>query len=327
MATNPFSRLCALIVILLGAAYVAAEERTAVEDRLRDDVKTLAADDFEGRGVGTEGLEKAAEYVRAAFAEAGLAKAVPDGDVFQEFQITTGAELGEGNRLSFKADDGAVLELEFDSDFRTCSFASAREFSAQVVFAGYGIESEDPAYNDFADINVTDKVVIIMRRNPQQGQEDGMFAVAHGASRHAGLATKVSQAFQHGAAAVLFVNDPFTGASLALTLEAELTSAKQQVVEAAKALTETAEGDDRDVALTKLEEAVRHAHEVREQLEALDRDPLIEFGYGGTRGGRSLPIMHITQGACNKLLATSGTSLAELEQQIDETGQPHSLEL
>lgn len=43
------------------------------------DVKFLASDELEGRGVGTEGLDKAAEYIRDAFAAAGLDVTVEGG--------------------------------------------------------------------------------------------------------------------------------------------------------------------------------------------------------------------------------------------------------
>src|SRR5262245_12562949 len=70
-----------------------ADEKSAVEERLLQDVKTLADDGFEGRGVGTDGLNKAAEYVSHAFTAAGLETTAAGGDPYQEFEITTGAEL------------------------------------------------------------------------------------------------------------------------------------------------------------------------------------------------------------------------------------------
>ena len=44
----------------------------AAEARLRRDVTFLASDECEGRGIGTKGLDKAADYIVAQFTEAGL---------------------------------------------------------------------------------------------------------------------------------------------------------------------------------------------------------------------------------------------------------------
>ena len=175
------------LAVAIGSGLMAvAADLAETEQRLVDDVKTLASDEYEGRGVGTEGLNLAAEYVASAFAEAGLDVLNDDGP-FQEFAITTGSELSEPNLLTLHEPGRDSIELPYGQAFVTCSFGYASEFSGELVFCGYGIESDDPAYNDFADIDVEDKVVIIMRRTPQQENPDGMFAVGHGPSRHAGL--------------------------------------------------------------------------------------------------------------------------------------------
>ena len=67
-------RLLAIGALALGLAtsLTAADEKSAVEERLLHDVKTLADDGFEGRGVGTDGLNRAADYVAEVFADAGV---------------------------------------------------------------------------------------------------------------------------------------------------------------------------------------------------------------------------------------------------------------
>lgn len=318
--------LAALALALAASLPAPADEKSAVAERLLHDVKTLADDAFEGRGVGTAGLEMAADHIAEVFSAAGLLVNVHGGDPFQEFEVTTGAELTSPNTLAFSGPNGAVVELKYDADFRTCSFGEAARFSGEVVFCGYGIESEQPAYNDFADLDVQGKVVVIMRRNPQQGNEEGMFAVAHGQSRHAGLTTKVSRAFQRGAAAVLLVNDPYTARHQREQLAQQLAKAQERVIAASEAVIDAGNAADAvQTAQSELAAAVKHLRQVRGMLAGDNSDPLIDFGYGGTRGGRSLPVLHITQEACNHLLEPAlGKSLAQLEAAIDETGRPHS---
>ena len=54
-------------------------------------------------------------------------------------------------------------------------------------------------------------------------------------------------------------------------------------------------------------------------------DPLIEFGYAGTRSGKSLPVFSVSQAIANQLLESSlGKSLAQIEAEIDVSGKPQS---
>jgi hypothetical protein len=73
------------------AAALLVPQDTAAAARVRTDVRYLAADEREGRGFGTRGLEQAGDYVARAFAAAGLAPGGPDGSWFQEFTVSSDA--------------------------------------------------------------------------------------------------------------------------------------------------------------------------------------------------------------------------------------------
>ncbi|MCA9053509.1 MAG: M20/M25/M40 family metallo-hydrolase, partial [Planctomycetaceae bacterium] len=322
--------LACLLLVLFGVSGTRSEEQLDPQARLLNTVKTLAADEFEGRGIGTDGLRKAQQYVREQFEAAGLNVVSAGGDPFQEFDVVDGAELGAPNALTFNGPDGAAIELKLGEDFQVCSFGAADKFAAPVVFIGYGIESEDPAYNDFSGLDVQDKVVIVVRRTPQQGREDGLFdAGPHGTSRHAAIRTKVSNAFRAGAAAILFVNDPYTGRHEAEQIAAQLQQARVDLAAATQAVEEAGGDPDKLTAARDEVDLTRQRVEQTEQVAAEHSlDPLMEFGYGGTRSGKAVPILHISQSACDRLLAAAGQStLAQLESAIDETAQPHSFAL
>src|SRR5689334_3718608 len=101
-----FALLLIAVVCLAGdACPVDAEERAAdlvaeSESRLADAVNFLAADAQEGRGVGTAGLDRAAEFIAEQFATIGLETKLYDGAPFQRFSMRVGARLGEGNKLA-----------------------------------------------------------------------------------------------------------------------------------------------------------------------------------------------------------------------------------
>lgn len=324
--------LTAIVSTLFVAVCVAPlhsdDATTAIEARLLDTVKYLASDELEGRGVGSAGLDAAAEYMREQFASAGLNVTAVDGGAFQTFEMTTGSKLGEKNALVLTGPDGTTEELKIDQDFRPLSFGGSGKFSSGVVFAGYGIDAEDQKYNDFADIDVTGRVVIIMRRTPQQGNPHGAFADGpHGGiSRHAALRTKVANAYGAGAAAVLFVNDPHSGKTDLKSAKKRVANAEEKVVEAAIAFdsVDPEIADEIQSAREKLAAAVKTLKARREDVERGIPDTLMKFGYGGNSEQHPIPLLHVTRAVCDKILAKADTTLAKLEKQIDDDLKPHS---
>jgi len=302
----------------------AEEPANEVQQRMLADLKRLSSDELEGRGIGTDGIKLAAELIQAKFAEAGLNVVEAGGDPFQEFEVVDGAEIGTDNQLEFIGPQGEQVTLEYGLDVQACSFGAPGKISGELVFCGYGIDSKEPAYNDFDGIDVKGKVLVVLRRTPQQGQEAGLFSDPHGMSRHAGLRTKVSNAFQRGAAALLLVNDPFTGRHDYEQLTEQLTKARDEVIEQAGRVV-GANPHDTVEPLKDLADALDRLHKTEAVVAEHQGDALLEFGYAGTKTGKSLPVMHITQAACNRLLEASlGKLLVEIEAEIDKSSQPHS---
>ena len=60
----------------------------SLEQRFQSHIDYLASDRLEGRGVGTAGIEQAAEYIAEQFAKAGLEPGGVDGTFFQSFEMT-----------------------------------------------------------------------------------------------------------------------------------------------------------------------------------------------------------------------------------------------
>lgn len=318
----------ALLFLLTPVLPAHGETARETQSRLSSQLQYLASDALEGRGVGTEGLNQAAEFIRDQFQAAGLDVSPESGGGFQTFSMVIGAELGTPNALAFAGEDGRSLELKPGKDFQTCSFGGSGNVSGELVFCGYGIDAPKDEYSDFADVDVKGRVVIIMRRVPQQGNPHGPFAGVHGRmSRHAELRTKVSAATSAGAAAILFVNDPYTVRQEAETLRKQVEQAAEELAAAEKALAEIDPQNEEELAdaRQKLEAAKRRLQNRQEAAENPETDSLMEFGYGGKGSPNAVPIFHITQEKCNELLQASlGKSLEELEAAIDKDLKPRS---
>ncbi len=107
--------------------------------------------------------------------------------------------------------DDKFLRADSKVDFSPLAIGSSGVVEQMpIVFAGYGITAKDSAlhldYDDYAGLDVHGKAVMIIRREPQQDSEDSPFA-GKKTSDYATFRHKATNAFQHGAAMVLLVND------------------------------------------------------------------------------------------------------------------------
>ena len=171
----------------------------------REAVKFLASDKLKGRGAGTKELDKAAAYIAKRFRKAGLQPAGDDRTYLQRFMMTVGAKLGANNSLVYES--GATRKtLALQQDFIPFSFSADGSLQAPLVFAGYGITAADLHYDDYAGIEVKDKVVIVLRHEPQEDDDKSVFAGKQ-LTTHASIVSKAINAKNHGAVGMILVND------------------------------------------------------------------------------------------------------------------------
>jgi hypothetical protein len=179
--------------------------------RLRSDVSYLADDARGGRGVGTPGIDEAADYIAGIFQQIGLQPAPGAEGYFQPFSIRGEARVGQPTDLAFGLPDGMVARGELGKTFAPLAVGSAGKFEeSPVVFAGFGITAKDSEkqldYDDYAGIDAKDKVVLILRREPEPKDQTSPFA-GEPFTSYATFTHKAINAAEHGARAVLLVND------------------------------------------------------------------------------------------------------------------------
>src|SRR5437762_1977120 len=83
----------------------------------------------------------------------------------QPFEVKTGVEMGEGNRLGSVAADA----------WTPLGFSSSGRFSAPVVFVGYGIAAPPLGYDDYAGVDLQGKIALMLRYEPQEKDEKSIF--------------------------------------------------------------------------------------------------------------------------------------------------------
>ena len=195
--------LARLLLLILAAGSLAVAATVLRPDRWLNDVKYLSSDELKGRGDGTPELDKAADYIEEQFRKAGL-QPLPGG-FFQPFVAATGADLGKDNQLIALTPKSQSYRLR--RDFVPLSFSASGEKSGGVAFVGYGITAPEYNYDDYQGLDVRGKIVLVLRHEPQENEQASVFR-GRQLTRHAEFMSKAINARNHGAAAVLVVNDP-----------------------------------------------------------------------------------------------------------------------
>ena len=167
-------------------------------------VKYLASPELKGRATGSPELEKAAAYIASQFQSFGLKPA--DGKNYEQaFPAELGAHLGPANALAYR-DGGPKQALKEGQDFVPFTFSTNGKFTGPVVFAGYGITAKEYNYDDYAGIDVTGKMVLILRHEPQENDARSAFE-GKKLTSHATFIDKMVNAKMHGARGVILIND------------------------------------------------------------------------------------------------------------------------
>jgi Peptidase family M28/PDZ domain/PA domain len=302
-----------------------ARAQPQAEARLLGDIKYLASDELEGRGIGTEGLNKAAAYIRHEFQAAGLDVTRVHGDAFQKFHMSIPARLGTPNSLTFIGPDGKSTVLKQDVDFRPCSFGGAGKIQGELAFGGYAIDSK--TYHDLNGVDFKGKAVIVMRHGPRQQDSARPFTIRGDDSRGGDLRTKLSNAAAAGASALLIVNDPTSIKKNAKENESQIRWATNRVVDAALALEQAApRTSDESQARKELSKTVAWLKKVRaDAANSESNDPLMTFGSGGRGKDGEIPVVQLSVTAANRVLkAATGKSLDEFEAAINRDLKPRS---
>ena len=163
----------------------------------------LASDELGGRKSGTPGYAKAAEFVVAKMKEVGLRPGGENGTWFQEVPFKNWSNFDQPIRLEIITPQGRKYFPGRGRDFIPVSGTGSGIARGTAVFAGYGIISENPAWNDYLGLEVKGCVAIILPNAPP-----GFEAKA---AREWSLENKVRLAVEKGAAGLIELDLDETG--------------------------------------------------------------------------------------------------------------------
>jgi hypothetical protein len=205
---TPFSRTIALnlgaaALLGLGLTAVAAEKTSDSVERMKKDLFFLAGDECEGRGVETQGINKAADHIAGVFKDVGVKPALPNGSYFQPFTIPGPSKLSAPNTLVLNGPQNQELAPTINKEYSVSGLTGKGKATGEVVVVGYGISIKD-GYDDYKGMDVKGKIVVILRQTPRMNSKSGKLPNSLG---HASLNAKIATAEAHKAAGIIFIND------------------------------------------------------------------------------------------------------------------------
>lgn len=185
----------------------AATATSEIEAQLHEHIAVLASDEFEGRAPATPGEEKTIAYLEQEFKDLGIGPGNGD-SYFQSVavtEITTSSDAilqlqGSDYNASFNYGEQMMVGSQQQIPFVTVQ-------GSEVVFVGYGIVAPERNWNDYANIDVTDKTVIILVNDPGYATQDPEVFNGNAMTYYGRWTYKYEEAARQGAAAALIVHE------------------------------------------------------------------------------------------------------------------------
>ena len=180
--------------------------------RMSKHVQTLGSDAFEGRAPATPSERRTVDYLIEQFRSAGLQ---PAGEVINgERQWTQRVPLLKSDivgapRVEFSTPAGAVPLTQGEQITVRSPLNGQQQVALNgvpMVFAGYGVEAPERQWNDFKDVDVRGKVIVVLVNDPDFEGGEGDFG-GKAMTYYGRWTYKYEEAAERGAAGVLVVHE------------------------------------------------------------------------------------------------------------------------
>jgi len=253
---------------------------------LKMHLQFLASDELQGRETGEPGLQIAARYLAVQAEQLGLQPVDPDRDYLQPYKIAEKSYDREKSMITISGADGTVSVSNDPFYILPAPGGDQTVIEGDVVFAGYGINSEENGYNDFENIDIEDKIVLFMNRAPlnEEGTETQFDNEKWSGMQN--FQYKMAYIFSRHPKAVMMVMDPKSGMN-----------------------------------------SIEDVNPAIAGYLSRSRTLKTEEEESGTTSGNQPGIVLIHRNVADRLLATAGKDLKELQLEIDRNLKPESFYL
>ena len=167
------------------------------ESDIMKHIRFLSDDDRGGRYPGTRESRDVISYLINNLKSFGVQPGGKNGSFKQTFSLLDSVKLGRNNSLSINE-----KPLNLERDYIPLWFSGNATLSSEIIFAGYGINmiTDSLVWNDYKDLNIEGKWVMVMRHSPERENPHSIYAP------HSDLHKKMIEARDRGAAGILFIS-------------------------------------------------------------------------------------------------------------------------
>jgi Zn-dependent M28 family amino/carboxypeptidase len=210
----PKFRLFAATAVALIAVPLAAATTSGISpQRLSDVDKFISSDAFEGRGPATRAETKTINYIADQMKAIGLK---PGGDIvggkrswFQNVPLLKSEIVGNpqftlnlGNGQSLHLTQGNQIALKAPLNGQS----AVNLANVPLVFAGYGVTAPERNWDDFKNVDVRGKLIVVLINDPDFEGGEGDFG-GKAMTYYGRWTYKYEEAARRGAAGVLIVHE------------------------------------------------------------------------------------------------------------------------
>ncbi len=173
---------------------------------IREDVRILSSESFQGRGPGERGETMTLAYLKAQFEAAGLSPGGPNGSWFQEVPLTRFDKADRSFELRIGS-ERVPLGQARDWTIADAPLGRTQFSDAPLVFVGFGIHAPEAQWDDYAGVDLKGKIAVMLYNDPDWDQATGPFG-GRTVSAYGRRARKVLFAYERGAAGVILIYQP-----------------------------------------------------------------------------------------------------------------------
>lgn len=185
-----------------------AEQDTYPFKNLETNIQTLSSDAFEGRAPATPGGRKTVEYIESEFERIGLKPAV-NGSYRQAVSLyeITGSDFSD---LKIAKNNNVLQSLKYLDDMVVTSSRTAEAIdikNSELVFVGYGIHAPEFNWNDYRDLDVKGKTVVMLVNDPGFATQDSTLFEGNTMTYYGRWTYKYEEAARQGAEAAIIIHE------------------------------------------------------------------------------------------------------------------------
>jgi len=177
-------------------------------DRMMNEIAELSSDAYGGREPMSEGETLTLEFIESRFRDLGLQPLFGD-SYRQPVDLVSIEAVPETVQLTFHLQDRDRLVAYQDEmvAFTMRAVPESRVEGSEVVFVGYGIVAPEYGWNDYADVDVRGKTVLILVNDPGFATQDPALFRGNAMTYYGRWTYKYEEAARQGAAAAVIIHD------------------------------------------------------------------------------------------------------------------------